>query len=133
MLLNKSEDYLPLHEVFMGHNTLSYLEEENGLSSDVENLGRLSKLGGLLQPKELSNNTMSLSNLKWLQPGFQQYSMAGQVLAAAECVPQVVQVGDKPNLQEEFMDFCISPLSPKVMAITDAISQIKDCLENEYR
>ena len=45
-----------------------------------------------------------LSNLKWLQPGLQQYSMAGQVLAAAECVPQVVQVGDKPNLQEEFMD-----------------------------
>ena len=33
-----------------------------------------------------------LSNLKWLQPGLQQYSMAGQVLAAAECVPKVVQV-----------------------------------------
>ena len=56
----------------MGHNTLSYLEEENGLSSDVENLGKLSKLGGLLQPKVLSNNTychMLLSNLKWRQPG----------------------------------------------------------------
>ena len=79
------------------------------------------------------------SNLKWLQPGLQQYSMAGQVLAAAECVPQVVQVGDKPSLQEEFMDFCTSPLPPKVTAITEedkywhAISQIKDCLETEYR
>ena len=65
--------------------------------------------------------------------------MAGQMLAAAECVPQVVQVGVKPSLHEEFIDFCISPLSPKVMAITEAdkywhaISQIKDCLENEYR
>ena len=35
MLLNNSEEYLSLHEVFMGHNTLSYLEEENGLSTDV--------------------------------------------------------------------------------------------------
>ena len=65
--------------------------------------------------------------------------MAGQVLAAAECVPQVVQVGDKPSLQEKFMDFCMSPLPPKVTAITKvdkywhAISQIKDCLETEYR
>ena len=66
------------------------------------------------------------------------YSMAGQVVTAAKCVPQVVQVGDKPSLQEEFMDFCMSPLPPKVKAITEvdkywhAISQIKDCLETEY-
>ena len=60
-----------------------------------------------------------LSNLNWLQPGLQQYSMAGQVLAAAECVPQLVQIGDKPSLQEEFMDFCTLPLPPKVRAITE--------------
>ena len=65
--------------------------------------------------------------------------MAGRVLAAAECVPQVVPIGDKPSLQEEFMDFCTSPLPPKVTAIREvdkywhAISQIKDCLETEYR
>ena len=65
--------------------------------------------------------------------------MASQVLAAAECVPQVVQVGDKPSLQEEFMDFCTSPLPRKVTAITEvdkywhAISQIKDYLKTEYR
>ena len=64
--------------------------------------------------------------------------MAGQVLAVAECVPQVVQVGDKSSLQEEFLDICTSPLPPKVTAITEAdtywhvISQIKDCLETEY-
>ena len=88
--------------------------------------------------KRLPMSHKLLSNLKWLQPGLQQYSMAGQVLAAAECVPQVVQVGNKPSLQEEF-DFCMSPLPPKVTAITEvdkywqAISQIKDCLETEYR
>ena len=77
-----------------------------------------------------------LSNLKWLQPGL-QYSMDGQVLAAAVCVPEVVQVGDKSSLQEEF-DFCMLPLPPKVTAITKvdkywhAIRQIKDCLETEY-
>ena len=80
-----------------------------------------------------------LSNLKWLQPGLPQYSMAGLVLAAVECVLQVVQVGDKPSLQEELTDFCMSPLPPKVTAITEldkywhAISQIQDCLGTEYR
>ena len=64
--------------------------------------------------------------------------MVGQVHAAAECVPQVVQAGDKHSLQEEFMDFCTLPGPPKVTAITEvnkywhAISQIKDCLETEY-
>ena len=88
--------------------------------------------------KRLPVSHKLLSNLKWLQLGLQQYSMDGQVLAAAECVPQVVQDCDKPSLQEEFMDFCTSPLHPKVTAITEvdkywhAISQIKDCLETEY-
>ena len=78
-----------------------------------------------------------LSNLKWPQPGLQQYSMAGQVLAAAECVPHVVQVRKKTSLQEKFMDFSTSPLPPKVTANPEvdkywhAISQIKDCLETE--
>ena len=89
--------------------------------------------------KRLPMSHKLFCSLKWLQPGLQQYSMADQVLAAAECVPQVVQVGEKSSLQEEFMDFCMSPLPPKVMAIREvdkywhAISQIKDCLETEYR
>ena len=45
--------------------------------------------------------------------------MTGQVLAAAECVYKVVQVGEKPSLQDEFMDFCTSPLPPKVTAIRE--------------
>ena len=35
--IDNSEEYLPLHEVFVGHNTLSYLEEEDGLSSEGVN------------------------------------------------------------------------------------------------
>jgi len=31
-----------------------------------------------------------LSNVKWLPPGLLQYSTAGQILAAAEWVPQIV-------------------------------------------
>ena len=49
-------------------------------------------------------------------------SMAGMVLVAAEYVPQVVQVGDKPSLQEEFMNFCMLPLPPKVTALQRWIS-----------
>ena len=30
--IGNSEEYLTLHEVFVGHNKLSYLEEEDGLS-----------------------------------------------------------------------------------------------------
>ena len=89
--------------------------------------------------KRLPISQNLLSNIKWLQSGLQQYSMAGQALAAAEFVPQVVQIGDKPSLQEEYMDFWMSPVPPKVTAITEldmyrhAISQIKDCLETENR
>ena len=32
--IDNSEEYLPFHEVFVGHNTLSYLEEEDRLSSE---------------------------------------------------------------------------------------------------
>ena len=48
--------------------------------------------------KRLPTSHKLLSNFKWLQPGLQQYSIASQELAAAECVPQVVQVGNKPSL-----------------------------------
>ena len=34
--IDNSEEYLPLHEVFVGHNPLSYLEEEDGLLSEDE-------------------------------------------------------------------------------------------------
>ena len=88
--IDNSEEYLPLHEVFVGHNRLSYLEEENGLSS--EDVGKfretiqawwIAAAKGAV--KQLPMSHKLLSNLKWLQPG--NLSMASQVLAAAECVP----------------------------------------------
>ena len=60
-----------------------------------------------------------LPNLKQLQLDLQQYSMVGQVFAAAKCVLRVVQVGGKHDLQDEFMDFCMLPFPPKVTAITE--------------
>ena len=140
---DNSEEYLPLHEVFVGHHILSYLKEENGLSSDVRKFRETIQAWWIAAAKRAVKHLLMshklLSNLKSLQPGLQQYSMTGQVLAAAECVYKVVQVGDKPSLQEESMDFSTSPLPPKVTAITEvnkywhAISQIKDSLETEYR
>ena len=44
---------------------------------------------------------------------------AGPGPAAAECISQVVQISDKPSLQEEFMDLCTSPLPPKVTVIPE--------------
>ena len=136
----------------MGHNILSDHKKENGLSSDVrksrETIQAWWIAAAKRDVKQLPMSHMLLSNHKWLQPGLQQYSMTGQVLAAAECVYEVVQVGDKPSLQDKFMDFCTSPLPPKVTAITPlppkvmvitevdkywhAIRQIKNCLETEY-
>ena len=144
MCIDNSEEYLSLHEVFVDHNTLSYLEEEDGLSSeDVRKFRETIQAWWIAAAKgavkRLPMSHKLLSNLKWLQPGLEQCSMAGQVLAAVEYVPQAVQVGDEPSLQEEFIDFCMSPLPPKVTTITEvdkywhAISQIKDCLETEYR
>ena len=127
MCIDNSEEYLPLHEVSVGHNTLSYLEEEGGLSSEdvrkfMETIQAWWIAAAKGAVKRLPMSHKLLANLKWLQPGLQQNSMAG----------------DKPSLQEEFMDFCTLPLPPKVTAITEVdkywhtISQIKDCLETEY-
>ena len=46
--IDNSEEYIPLHEVFVGHNTLSYLEEEDRLSSeDVRKFRGTIQLDGL--------------------------------------------------------------------------------------
>ena len=56
MLLNMFHKcVLITHEVFVGHNTL-YLEEEDGLSSEDVRKFKETILGGLLQPRELSND-----------------------------------------------------------------------------
>ena len=72
-VIDNSEEYLPYHEVFVGHNTLSYLEEEDGLSLKMwENLEWLSKLGGLLQPRELSNDYLWVTSYSPISNGFNQ-------------------------------------------------------------
>ena len=61
-----------------------------------------------------------LSNIQWLQPSLQQYNLANQVQASAKLLPQVIKVDVIHILMEEFMDYCISPLSPDMKSITEA-------------
>ena len=72
--IDNSEEYLPLHKVFIGHNTQSYLEEEDGLSSeDVRKFGKTIQAWWIAAAKgavkRLPMSHKLLSNLKWLQPG----------------------------------------------------------------
>ena len=61
-------EYLPFHEVFVGHNTLSYFEEEDGLSSDVRKFREtiqpfwIAATKGAVKRLPMSHNL--LSNLK---------------------------------------------------------------------
>ena len=115
--------YLPLSEVHVGQKTSQYFEEEEGMSTtDVNNVRKtISDLvacssNGILKRLPLVHPL--LINLQWLQPGLQQYSLACQVVAAADCLPQVVGE-DRPHLQEEFMHYCTSPLPVDVKALTE--------------
>ena len=101
--INNSEKYLPLEEVFVGHMHNHTLKKRMDCHLQMlEVLGKLYKLGGLLQPKVLSNDYPWGISYLLISNGFNLlYSIAGQVLAAAECLPQVVKVEDKPRLQEE--------------------------------
>ena len=69
--------------------------------------------------KRLPLNKRLLTNLKWLQRGLQPYSNFDQVLAAADCLSQVISVEDNSLVQEEFMDYCMSPLPPSVKHVTE--------------
>ena len=61
-----------------------------------------------------------LSNIQWLHPSLQQYSLANQVQASAKLLPQVNTTEEIHILMEEFMDYCIYPLSPDAKSITEA-------------
>ena len=76
-----------------------------------------------------------LSNIKWLWPSLQQYSLANQVQASAKVLQEVVKSDEIPVLLEEFMDYCVFPLSPDVKSIPEidqywhAVSKIKTSLK----
>ena len=119
--IDNEEKYLPLDEVFVGHSTLSYLEqalndsistgELRSFRETVRNWWYISSKEAL---KRLPLQDKFLMSLKWLQPGQNQYTLMNQVLEVAKHLPQVIKTDDLSTLQEEFMDFCTSPLSPKL-------------------
>lgn len=69
--------------------------------------------------KRLSLQHEFLSSLRWLQPAQQQYSLVNQVLHAADSLPQVIKVDEKSKLQEEYMDFCTSPMTSELKAVKE--------------
>ena len=109
--LDEINNYLPLDEVFIGHRTAKYLEDNDSLStSDAKKFREVCSTFWLTAVKEAMKRLPLahpiLSNLKWLQPGSQDYSRLPELLSVADSLPQVVGQAEKPTLQEEFMDFC---------------------------
>ena len=131
-----NEHFLPLDEVFLGDATLQYLESTDEISaSDLRKFRETCLCWWSTAAKEalkrLPMQHSLLSNIQWLQPSLQQYSLVNQVQASAKLLPQVIKVDEIHILMEEFMDYCISPLSPDMKSITEvdqywhAVSKIR--------
>ena len=109
--LDDINNHLPLEEVFIGHRTSDYLKDNVSLSiSDVKNFKEVCLAWWHTAVKEaierLPLTHSVLNNIHWLEPGLQQYDMHIEVLAVADCLPQVVKLELKPSQQEEFMGYC---------------------------
>ena len=132
-----NEHFLPLDEVFLGDATLQYLESTDEISaSDLRKFREACLCWWSTAAKEalkrLPMQHSLLSNIQWLQPSLQQYSLAKKVQASAKLLPQVIKVDEIHILMEEFMNYCISPLSPDMKSITEvdqywhAVSKIRN-------
>ena len=95
--LDDAEYYLPLEEVHIGQSMMLYLEDNDDITSACLRAFRqtiqawwVAAFKGAV--KRLLLNNKLLTNLKWLQPGLQQYSNFDQVLAAPDCLSQVISV-----------------------------------------
>lgn len=122
--MDEISNYLPLEEVFVGHQTAKYLEDNDSLSTaDAKKFREVCSTFWLTAVKEamkrLPLTHPVLSNLKWLEPGVQDYSRLSELLSVADSLPQVVDQADKPLLQEEFMDFCTFHLPDNITTQTD--------------
>ena len=141
----KEEYYLPLEDVFVGHTTQLYLESVlDDVSSHEISIFRKTCLAWWCTAakealKRLPLEHSLLRNIKWLQPGIQQYDLSSQVANAARCMPQVVDTADIPTLQEEYMEYCTTALAPSVKATSEvdvywhAISMIQDISNQSSR
>ena len=88
MLLNMFDKCILITQksisLFVGHNTLSYLEEEDGDYEDARKFRETIQAWWIAAAKgavkKLPMSHKLFSNLKWLQPGLQQYCMAARCL-----------------------------------------------------
>lgn len=127
--------FLPLDEVFLGDATLQYIESTDEITtSELRKFQETCLCWWTTAAKEalrrLPIDHPLLSNIKWLQPCLQQYSLANQVQASAKVLQQVVKSGEIPVLLEEFMDYCVYPLSPAVKSIIEIDRYWYGCEQN---
>ena len=120
-----NEHFLPLDEDFLWDATLQHLESTDEMSaSDLRKFREpclcLWSTAAKEALKRLPMQHSLLSNIQWLQPSLQQYSLANKVQASAKVLLQVIKVDEIHIRMEEFMDYCISPLSPDMKSITEA-------------
>lgn len=146
MHIDDEEKYLPLNEVFVGHSTSRYLEQalEDSISSaELRSFKKTVRDWWYTSAKEalkrLPLQDKFLMSLKWLQPGQNRYTLLNQVLEAAKRLPQVIEADKLYNLQEEFMDFCTTPLSPKFNAVKEVdrywclVGQLRDITGSNFK
>ena len=142
--VDDNDNYLPLGEVFVGHSASVYLEEalEDWISSsEVKSFKETVRTWWYTASKEalkrLPLQDEFLLSLKWLQPGQNRYILLSQVLEVAKRLPQVIKPNEASKLQEEFMDFCTSPLSPKFNTVKEVdrslIGQIRDITDTDFK
>ena len=101
--IDNSEEYLPLHELFVGNNTLSYVEEDGLSSEDVRKFRETIQTWLFAAAKGAVKDYLRVTSYSPISNSFNQaYNNTVwlvRCLLQQSVVPQVVQVGDKPSLQ----------------------------------
>ena len=132
--------------LLVGHSTTQYLEEaleDSPSTTDERTFKKTARSWwytcSMEAIKRLPLQNKFLANLKWLKPSLQQYNLVNQVLLAADSLPRVICPEEKAQLQEEYMDFCTSPLTSDIKGTKEvdtywhAVSQVKDLSESALR
>ena len=137
--LDDTSLYLPTEEVFVGDKARRYLLGEHDLvASEMRGFYETCRLFWLTAAKyamkKLPIDSDFLASLSWLYPRARDYGNLNQVLAISRCLSQVIDDGERAQLEEEFMDYCTSDLPPDFVvtstiiidAYWNSIGQIKD-------
>ena len=111
--LDDTSQYLPVEEVFVGDRARRYLDGEYDLQTNevrifCETCKQFWLTAAKYAVKKLPIDSDFLNSLSWLHPRTRDYSMLNQVVGISRCLPQVIKDEERAQLEEEFMDYCIS-------------------------